>query len=141
MRTYRKLTADGRHKLAFWCMSDLRRRTARRRISTCPTTGGDGRSARGYSDGRYRGDHLAYGEVEYRGTLTSNGLLGFVAFVNTTTIDNAVAGQKLFETWAPAAGVGLRLLLNKQSRTNLATDYAWGKDGSRGFYLGIQEAF
>ena len=60
-----------------------------------PTTGGDGHSARGYSEGRYRGNHLAYGEVEYRGTLTSNGLLGMVAFVNTTTIDNAVAGQKL----------------------------------------------
>jgi hypothetical protein len=52
-----------------------------------------------------------------------------------------VAGQKLFETWAPAVGAGLRLLLNKRSRTNLATDYAWGKGGARGFYLGIQEAF
>ena len=35
----------------------------------------------------------------------------------------------------------LRVLLNKRSRTNLATDYAWGKGGARGFYLGIQEAF
>ena len=60
----------------------------------------DGRPARGYSEGRYRGEHLLYGEVEYRGAL-----------------------------------------LNKRSRTNFYTDWGWGKDGSRGFYLGIQEAF
>jgi hypothetical protein len=106
-----------------------------------PTTGGDGRSARGYGEGRYRGNHLAYGEVEYRGTLTSNGLLGVVAFLNTTTIDDAADGQRLFHIWAPAAGTGLRVLLNKRSRTNLAADYAWGKAGAHGFYLGLQEAF
>jgi outer membrane protein assembly factor BamA len=140
VRTYRKITSDGRHRLAFWGMSDLVTGGTAPYLDL-PTTGGDGRSARGYGEGRYRGNHLAYGEVEYRGTLTSNGLLGFVAFVNTTTIDNAAAGQKLFETWAPAVGTGLRVLLNKRSRTNLATDYAWGKAGARGFYLGIQEAF
>ena len=43
--------------------------------------------------------------------------------------------------WQQAKGTQLRVLLNKRSRTNLATDYAWGKDGARGFYLGIQEAF
>lgn len=140
VRTYKKITSDGRHRLAFWGMSDLVTGGTAPYLDL-PTTGGDGRSARGYGEGRYRGNHLAYGEVEYRGTLTSNGLLGFVAFVNTTTIDNAAAGQKLFETWAPAVGTGLRVLLNKRSRTNLATDYAWGKAGARGFYLGIQEAF
>jgi hypothetical protein len=49
-------------------------------------------------------------------------------------------GQKLFDDFAPAAGFGLRLLLNKHSRTNLTADYGWGKEGSRGLYLGIQEA-
>jgi hypothetical protein len=33
------------------------------------------------------------------------------------------------------------VLLNKKSRTNLCTDYGWGKQGSRGLYLAIQEAF
>src|SRR5258708_31434816 len=46
-------------------------------------------TARGHSDGRYRGEHLAYGEMEYRGTLTSNGLLGVVAFLNTTTVQQS----------------------------------------------------
>jgi hypothetical protein len=140
LRTYRKLTPDGRQRLAFWFMSDnIVSGTAP--YLDLPATGSDGRSARGYGDGRYRGEHLAYGEVEYRGTITRNGLLGFVTFVNTTTVDNADAKKKLFDDFAPAAGFGLRLLLNKHSRTNLTADYGWGKEGSRGLYLGIQEAF
>ena len=86
-------------------------------------------------------EHLAYGEIEYRGTVTRNGLLGVVAFLNTTSVDNEDAGKKLFADFAPAAGFGLRVLLNKHSRTNLTADYGWGKAGSRGLYLGIQEAF
>jgi outer membrane protein assembly factor BamA len=139
-RTYRRLTKDGRHKLAFWFLGDLvTGGTAP--FFDLPSTGSDGRSARGYSDGRYRGEHLLYGEVEYRGAITSNGLVGFVAFANVTTIGSAETGDRLFGAYAPAAGAGLRVLLNKRSRTNLCTDYAWGKDGSRGFYLAIQEAF
>ena len=140
LRTYRKLTRDGRQRLAFWFISDnVVSGTAP--YLDLPATGSDGRSARGYGDGRYRGEHLAYGEMEYRGTITRNGLLGFVTFVNTTTVDNADANKKLFDDFAPAAGFGLRLLLNKHSRTNLTADYGWGKEGSRGLYLGIQEAF
>ena len=108
-----------------------------------PETAGDtyARSGRGYAEGRYRGEHLLYGEVEYRGTVTSNGLVGVVAFLNGTTVDNSETREKLFQSVAPGAGFGLRLLLNKRSRTNLCADYAWGIQGSRGFYLSIQEAF
>ena len=49
--------------------------------------------------------------------------------------------MRLFQSWAPAGGFGFRVLLNKRSRTNLATDFGWGKSGASGFYLGIQEAF
>jgi hypothetical protein len=140
VRNYHNLTHDGRQRLAFWLMSDnVLSGTAP--YLDLPATGSDGRSARGYSDGRYRGEHLAYGEIEYRTTLTRNGLIGAVAFLNTTTVDNADAGKKLFEDFAPAGGFGMRVLLNKHSRTNLTADYGWGKDGSRGLYLGIQEAF
>ena len=140
VRTYRKLTADGRRRLAFWFLSD-NVVSGVAPYFDLPATGADGRSARGYAEGRYRGEHLAYGEVEYRSTLTRNGLLGYVLFANTTTVDNVETGTKLFEDFAPAAGVGLRVLLNKHSRTNLTADYGWGKEGSRGLYLGIQEAF
>jgi hypothetical protein len=91
--------------------------------------------------GAIGGDHLVYGEVEYRDTITSNGLLGFVTFLNTTTLDSSAPGQRLFDSFAPGAGLGLRVLLNKKSRTNLCVDYGWGKQGSHGLYLAIQEAF
>lgn len=140
MRTYRKLTPGGRNKLAFWFQGNLVT-GGTVPFFDLPEIGLDGRSGRGYSQGRYRGDHLLYGEVEYRGTLTSNGLLGVVAFLNATTVDNTEGGQKLFDAFAPAAGFGFRVLLNKRSRTNLSVDWGWGKLGSHGFYLSIQEAF
>jgi hypothetical protein len=140
VRTYRTLTENKRNKLAFWFMGNLVTGGVAPYFDL-PEIGSDGRSGRGYSEGRYRGEHLLYGEVEYRGTLTENGLFGVVLFMNTTTVDNTETGEKLFESWAPGAGFGFRVLLNKKSRTNLCTDYGWGKDGSRGFYLAIQEAF
>jgi hypothetical protein len=100
-----------------------------------------GRAARGYQQGRYRGERLAYGEVEYRGMLTRNGLFGMVAFANTTTVTNLAAGEKLFDSYAPAVGAGLRVLFNKRSRTNLCVDVAFGKDGAQGLYFALQDAF
>jgi hypothetical protein len=139
-RTYRKLTRDGRRKLAFWFLGDFVAGGVAPYLDL-PTIASDGRSARGYGEGRYRGEKLVYGEVEYRDTLTRNGFLGFVAFLNTTTVDSQETGEKLFDAVAPGAGFGFRFLLNKRSKTNLCTDYGWGKQGSRGFYLSIQEAF
>ncbi len=139
LRTYRALTSAAQHKLAFWFQANLVTGGTAPYLDL-PETGGDGRSARGYSEGRFRGERLLYGEVEYRGSFVRNGLVGGVVFANATTVDNTDLHQKLFHSVAPAAGAGLRVLLNKRSRTNLCTDYAWGR-GSRGFYLTIQEAF
>jgi outer membrane protein assembly factor BamA len=139
-RTYRKISSDGRQKLAFWFLGDMvTGGTAP--FWDLPYTSMDGRSARGYGEGRYRGESLLYWETEYRATLTRNGLLGMVVFANLTTVGSVETGERLFKTYAPAAGFGFRVLLNKRSRTNLCTDWGWGKDGSRGFYLAIQEAF
>ncbi|HEY3381580.1 MAG TPA: BamA/TamA family outer membrane protein [Vicinamibacterales bacterium] len=140
VRTYKSLSKDGRHKIAFWFLGDLVTGGAAPYFDL-PATGSDGRSARGYSEGRYRGEHLLYGEAEYRGTITRNGLVGFVAFANVTTVGSAESGDRLFGSYAPAAGVGLRVLLNKRSQTRLCADYGWGRGGSGGFYLAIQEAF
>ena len=100
-----------------------------------------GRSARGYQDGRYRGEALLYGEAEYRAPLMHNGLLGLVAFATMTTVSNRQTGEALFDAVAAASGGGIRLLVNKRSRTNLCFDVAWGKDSSSGVYLALQEAF
>ena len=142
VRTYKKLTDDGRRRLAFWMLGDFVTGGTAPYLDL-PATAGDsyGRSARGYGEGRYRGDHLLYGEVEFRDTLTRNGLLGYVAFINTTTIDSDAPGDHLFDSFSPGVGGGLRVLLNKKSRTNLCIDYGWGTQGSRGLYLAIQEAF
>ena len=140
VRTYKAFTKTGSQRIAFWMVGDLVTGGVAPFLDL-PTTGTDARSGRGYVEGRNRGEHLAYGEIEYRGALTPSGLAGFVAFFNTTTIGSSETGARLFENAAPAAGVGLRLLLNKRSRTNFYTDWGWGTNGSRGFYLGIQEAF
>jgi Omp85 superfamily domain len=141
-RTYRPLSSSGRHKLAAWVWADLVVDGAAPYLDL-PATGTDtyGRSGRGYSEGQFRGERLAYGEIEYRGALTRNGLLGMVAFLNTTTVTNLASDEHLFDSFATGAGAGLRLLINKRSKTNLCFDIGFGKQGSRGVYLGVQEAF
>ena len=71
----------------------------------------------------------------------ANDLLGMVAFLNSTTSPTAQGGEQLFDHFAPGAGAGLRVLLNKRSRTNLAFDIGFGENGNRGVYLVVQEAF
>ena len=79
-------------------------------------------SGRGYIQGRFRGERMAYGELEYRWTVKRNGLLGIVAFLNTETLSNEDTGERLFDAFATGGGVGLRLMMNKHSKTNLAFD-------------------
>ena len=51
------------------------------------------------------------------------------------------AGQSLFDDVAPGTGVGLRVSMNKRSRTNICIDVGVGRQGSKGLYLGLQEVF
>ena len=142
VRAYRPVSASKRHALAAWLFTDqVVGGTAP--FFDLPATGLDtyGRSARGYSEGQFRGERLAYGEIEYRATLMKNGLLGMVAFINTTTVSNEADGERMFDSFATGAGAGLRLSINKRSKTNLCFDVAFGKQGSRGVYLAVQEAF
>ena len=141
-RAYASLTNDGRQRLALWTYGEFAF-AGTVPYFDLPATGMDvyGRSARGYAEGRFRGERLLYGEVEYRATLTANGLLGMVAFLNATTVSNLESGEHLFDSAAPGAGAGLRLLLNKRSRTNLCFDLGFGKQGSHGVYLAVQETF
>jgi outer membrane protein assembly factor BamA len=141
-RTYLALSRTRRHKLAAWVFADLVTDGGAPYFDL-PSTGSDtyGRSGRGYPEGHFRGDRLAFTEIEYRGTLLENGLLGMVAFVNATTVADRSTGQRLFDRFAPGAGAGLRLLINKRSRTNLAFDIGFGEKGNKGVYLSVQEAF
>jgi hypothetical protein len=106
-----------------------------------------GNTGRGFIQGRFRGKNLVYGEAEYRYGITRNRLLGGVVFANAQSVTeiNYTRGKGEsdggFERVVPALGAGLRLNLNKASRTNLAIDYAWGLDGSHGLALNLGEVF
>jgi outer membrane protein assembly factor BamA len=142
VRSFFSLTKDSRQRLAVWVYGDtVGSGTAP--YFDLPSLGMDtyGRSGRAYTEGRFRGEKLMYGELEYRATLTRNGLVGMVAFVNTTTASNEQTGEKLFDDVGMGGGLGLRVLFNKRSKTNVCIDYAWGRQGSKGLYFALQEAF
>ncbi len=98
------------------------------------------RSARGYTIAYFRGPLYFYSEAEYRFPILRNKFLSGVTFLNVQTANDGL-GTKLFSQWQPGFGAGLRVLFNKATRTNLCLDYAFGKYGSRGFFLGLNEVF
>ncbi|MBS1689669.1 MAG: BamA/TamA family outer membrane protein [Bacteroidetes bacterium] len=106
-----------------------------------PNTGGDAytNTGRGYIQGRFRGKNMLYAESEYRFNITNNELIGGVVFVNAESFSEEGSGR--FEVISPGYGAGLRIKLNKFSRTNVAIDYGFGTGGSRGFFVNLGEVF
>jgi hypothetical protein len=107
-----------------------------------PGTGRDQsfRSGRGYTVTYFKGTKYNASEVEYRFPITRNKFFSGVTFFNIQTANDNL-GTKLFQQWQPGGGAGLRVLFNKATRTNLCLDYAFGKFGRKGFFLGLNEAF
>ncbi len=134
------------HLLAFWIYGNFQT-SGDLPYLDLPALGWDqfGRSGRGYTQGRFRGQNLIYSELEYRvhllGTKKNPDFLGAVAFINVTTASNKDANIDLFQYIDPGYGIGLRVMMNKTSRTNLTLDYAWGKYGSHGLFLNVNETF
>ncbi|HEY5916659.1 MAG TPA: hypothetical protein VIU13_04635 [Chryseolinea sp.] len=131
-----------RHLMSFWFLGDFTPKGEFPYL-ILPATAYDqrSRSARGYTQGRYRGNSYVYGEAEYRFPLSScGGVWGGVLFVNATTASNPVSSVKLFEYVKPGYGLGLRVMVDKKTRTNLAIDLGFG-DKSTGFYLAASETF
>jgi outer membrane protein assembly factor BamA len=106
-----------------------------------PSTGWDAYSntARGYIQGRYRSLNMLYLESEYRFGITPNGLVGGVLFANAQSFTEP--GSEKYEYIQPGYGLGIRISLNKFSRTNLCVDYGWGSHGSGGFFVNLGEVF
>lgn len=106
-----------------------------------PSTGWDENynTGRGYIQGRFRDRQMAYAETEYRFSLTKNEKLGGVIFINTSSFARQISA--LFNKFAYGYGLGARIQLNKNSKTNLCVDYAWGKEHSRGIFVNIGEVF
>ena len=104
-----------------------------------PAIGWDtfGKSGRGYVQGRLRAPNQIYTELEYRKVLTKDGLLGATVFVNGTS---STLNSGTFSEFDPGAGIGLRVMFIKRTKTNLTVDYGWGTN-SKGLWLGTQEYF
>jgi hypothetical protein len=96
-------------------------------------------TGRGYIQGRFRGAQEVYGEGEYRFKVSANGLFGGVVFCNLQSY-SAAPGTKL-QSIQPGFGPGLRVKLNKVSKTNIAIDYGFGREGSNGLFVNIGEVF
>jgi len=142
VRTYVPLARPARQRLALWSYSDFVTSGVPPYLSL-PMIGGDtrGRSGRGYAEGQLRGDRFVYAEAEYRASLMANGLVGMVVFVNASTVAYPPSSIKLFDSVAAGGGAGLRLLLQKRSRTHLCLDFGFGQKGSHGVYIGLADAF
>jgi len=107
-----------------------------------PAIGWDSRSrgGKGYVQGLFRGNNLSYFEVEYRFPISCNQLISGTVYSNFTSASDSERSIKMFDYIQPAAGVGLRILIDKATRTNLIANYAWGRR-SQAFYLNAGETF
>jgi len=107
-----------------------------------PSIGWDqrSRSGKGYTQGLFRGQKLVYFETEYRFPISCNNLISGTVFGNLTTASDKDRNIRIFQYIQPAVGVGLRILIDKATRTNLVLNYAWGRH-SKAFYLNAGESF
>jgi hypothetical protein len=139
MRVYPHVPKRSGNVLAFWLYTWYSFGPAP--YLNLPADGWDtyGRGARGYLQGRIRGVNQIYFETEYRMQLSRDGLWGAVAFVNVTNTTDPIS--QTFAKGNVGLGAGLRIKFNKHSDTNLAIDHGWGQEGSRGWFLGLGEAF
>jgi len=150
LRTYLGLSSSvPRNVLAFWVIAQGQVSGALPYLAL-PSIGWDAknRTGRGWIQGRFRGTSEIYTEAEWRFRITDNGLLGGVVFANMSTFTRPAvsipgyteAGESLFEHPRFAGGVGLRIMQNRQSRTNITLDLTVA-DKTVGFYFGAGEAF
>lgn len=150
LRKFIRLSHNGRHTLALWSYNWFTF-GGKAPYFDLPSTGWDtySNTGRGYIQSRLRGTSLVYVETEYRYTITKNGLFGGVIFANAESVadynpavinpTNLFATK--FTTILPAAGLGIRIKINKVSRVNFALDYGWGVGGSHGFFFNLSEVF
>jgi len=150
LRTYLGLSPEvPRNVLAFWVVAQGQVSGALPYLAL-PSIGWDAknRTGRGWVQGRFRGTAEIYTEAEWRFRITDNGLLGGVVFANLSTFTRPAVsvpgysepGESLFEHPRVAGGVGLRIMQNRQSRTNITLDLTVAEK-TVGFYFGAGEAF
>jgi outer membrane protein assembly factor BamA len=138
-REYIKFPVNSYNVLAFWSYNHIT--FGHPPYLDLPSIGWDAynNTGRGYAQGRFLGRNLIYLETEYRFSLTNNRLLGAVLFFNEESLSEWPS-ESLGKI-VPGFGLGLRIKVNKHSRTNLAIDCGFGNHGSRGFSFNLGELF
>jgi hypothetical protein len=139
-RTYRHFPAGSNNIIAFWTFEWFTLK-GNPPYLLLPSTASDTYSnmGRGYIQGRFRGKDQLYLESEYRFGILANGLLGGVVFLNAQSFTEPQSRR--FEAVNPGWGAGIRIRLNKFSRTNIALDYGFGLHGSHGIFANLGEVF
>ena len=140
LRHYKKLPGTSRNILSLWGYTNVTT-NGQPPYFDMPSTGWDSynNTGRGYVPGRYTGRNFIYAESEYRISLSRNGLFGCVAFCNAETVFQRFSDGNA--KVLPGGGFGIRIKVNKISNANLALDYGFGVEGSRGFFLNLGEVF
>ncbi len=140
LRKYFKLSKKSDNVLAFWSYNWF---TFNGNVPylDMPSTGWDpyANMGRGYIQSRFRGKNLLYAEAEYRFGITRNGLVGGVVFANAQSVTDWPSNK--FQTIYPAVGTGIRIKVNRDSKTNICIDYALGINGSNGVFINLGEVF
>ena len=139
-RAFQRLPGSRRQTVGVWAIGWLTR-AGDPPYFDLPSVGWDtyGRTGRSYRAGRFRGRSWVYSEIEYRTDVTRNGLIGMVGFLNASTMSDF--DTRDFQRWRPGGGFGARFKLDKDRRSNIGVDLAWGQEGSVGLYLALNEAF
>lgn len=140
IRKYYRFPASSDNTIAFWSYNWLIL-SGKPPYLDLPSTQWDTYSStgRGYIQGRFRGAQEVYFESEYRFKISVNGLFGGVVFGNLQSF-SAAPGTPL-QSIQPGFGSGLRIKLNKVSKTNIDFDYGFGEQGSRGLFVNVGEVF
>lgn len=129
------------HVVGFWAYSQIQLR-GRLPYLNLPAIGWDqnSRSGKGYTQGLLRGTNLMYLESEYRFPITKNQMISGTVFANATSASSTSKNLTKFEPVQPAMGVGLRVLLDKNTLTNFIVNFGLGRD-SETFYFNDGEGF
>jgi len=146
-RSFHKLGHSANpHILAFWFYGNFLTSGDAPYVAL-PALGYDQRqrSGRGYAFGQFRGENLLYAESEYRFPISANtGILGGVLFLNLTSASdhNNITNSniQLLDYIRTGYGGGLRIMLDKKTRTRLQID-AGIANKAVGIYFGAQETF
>jgi len=140
LRKYIPLSTHSKQVIAFWTYEWLTI-NGNPPYDLLPSIGEDpySNTGRGFAQGRFRGKNMLYVESEYRFGILRNGLLGGVVFANSESFSEQTNNQ--FARIYAGYGAGIRIKFNKFSKTNVAFDYAFGTDGSKGIFLNLGEVF